>query len=315
MDLVAWVFACDVLPEGGDLVPHGLVGLQSLRLDALFKPCYSNLMSRLVFLKLGGSLITDKTRPYTARSETLARLGSEIASALRRDAGLQLVLGHGSGSFGHTAAKEHRTRDGLPGTDPQSYWRGFAEVWYQAAQLNRLVMDALHAAGVATLAFSPAASVTARDGQILTWDLSALKSALQAGLTPVVYGDVIFDTQRGGTILSTEDLFIHLARHLQPDHILLAGLEAGVWADFPARTRLLSEIRPEVLEMNRSGLGGAVGADVTGGMLAKVEQMLTLVQEFPRLKVYLFSGDSPGAVEGALCGTPSGTVICSSAKK
>lgn len=272
-------------------------------------------MNRLVFLKLGGSLITDKTRPYTVRSETLARLATEIASALRRDAGLQLVLGHGSGSFGHTAAKEYRTRDGLPGTNRQAYWRGFAEVWYQAAQLNRLVMDALHAAGVTALALSPAASVIACDGQILRWDLSALKSALQAGLTPVVYGDVVFDTQRGGTILSTEDLFLHLARHLQPGRILLAGLEAGVWADFPARTRLLSEIRPEVLEMNRSGLGSAVGADVTGGMLAKVEQMLRLVQEFPHLKVYLFSGDSPGSVEGALSERPSGTLICSSGKK
>jgi len=285
------------------------------KLDALSKPCYSNPMNELVFLKLGGSLITDKTRPYTARAQTLARLAAEIATAMRQNPGLSLVLGHGSGSFGHTAAKEYQTREGLPQSNSERYWQGFAEVWYQAAQLNRLVMDALHTAKIAALALSPAASVTACEGQVWAWDLTPLKSALQAGLVPVIYGDVIFDTVRGGTILSTEDLFIHLARHLRPNRILLAGLEGGVWADFPARTRLLNEIGPEVLEMNRSGFRNAAGADVTGGMLAKVEQMLTLVQELPSLQVYIFSGEAAGAVELALKGAPSGTVICASQKK
>mgnify|MGYP000518499152 CR=1 FL=1 len=36
-------------------------------------------MKELVFLKLGGSLITDKTRPRTPRPESLARLAGEIA--------------------------------------------------------------------------------------------------------------------------------------------------------------------------------------------------------------------------------------------
>lgn len=55
--------------------------------------------------------------------------------------------------------------------------------------------------------------------------------ALANGILPVVYGDVVFDEVRGGTILSTEDLFQHLAHQLHPERVLLAGLEAGVWAD------------------------------------------------------------------------------------
>lgn len=68
----------------------------------------------LVFLKLGGSLITDKTRPRTVRLDTLKRLCAEIASARKHDPNLQLLLGHGSGSFGHVAAKKYKTREGLP---------------------------------------------------------------------------------------------------------------------------------------------------------------------------------------------------------
>ena len=66
-------------------------------------------------------------------------------------------------------------------------------------------------------------------------------------MIPLVNGDTIFDDQRGGTILSTEDLFIYLARQLHPERILLAGLEEGVWADYPACTQLIGEITPRNL--------------------------------------------------------------------
>jgi isopentenyl phosphate kinase len=59
---------------------------------------------RLQFLKLGGSLITDKTHPYTARPEMLDALVGEIVKAFRDNADLHLVLVHGSGSFGLAAA-------------------------------------------------------------------------------------------------------------------------------------------------------------------------------------------------------------------
>jgi len=68
-------------------------------------------------------------------------------------------------------------------------------------------LDALVSAGLPAIAFPPSGSVIAQDGKVVSWDLSPIQSALQAGLLPVVYGDVVFDTLRGGTILSTEDLF------------------------------------------------------------------------------------------------------------
>ncbi len=62
-------------------------------------------------------------------------------------------------------------------------------------------------------------------------------------MLPVVHGDVAFDEALGGTILSTEDVFAFLAEHLSPTRILLAGIEAGVWEDFPARTKLVKQIQ------------------------------------------------------------------------
>jgi isopentenyl phosphate kinase len=263
----------------------------------------------LVFLKLGGSLITDKTHPYTPRPEKLDLLSVEIVSALRENAGLRLVLGHGSGSFGHEAASRHNTRRGVSGP---SAWHGFAEVWYQASALNRLVVEALRRAGLPAVTFSPVSSVTAHDGKVITWNDYPIQAALSNGLLPVVHGDVAFDEIRGGTILSTEDLFAHLARQLHPQRILLAGLEAGVWADFPARIHLLAEITPQSLVRQASALGGATGTDVTGGMYSKVTGMLALVEQVPDLEIAIFSGEQPGNVLQALQGKNPGTCLHSS---
>lgn len=260
----------------------------------------------LQFLKLGGSLITEKDRAHTSRPQVLARLAGEIAAALGRAPDLRLVLGHGSGSFGHIPARRYGTRQGVR---TQVEWQGFVEVWREAAELNRLVMDALTAAGLPAIVFPPSSGVSARDGQVAYWDLAPMRAALEARLLPVVYGDVVFDARRGGTILSTEDLFAHLALELRPVRISLAGLEPGVWADYPASTRLIEEIRPETLAAVAPGIAGSAATDVTGGMFSKVQQSLDLARQIPELQVLIFSGETPGAVERALGGESIGTLV------
>jgi isopentenyl phosphate kinase len=279
-----------------------------------------------IFLKLGGSLITDKTTPRTPRPEVLARLALEIAAARQASPGLRLVLGHGSGSFGHVPARQYGTRQGV--RTPEQ-WRGFAEVWWDAASLNRLVVEALRQAALPAVAFPPSAGATAREGQVAAWDIAPLRSALEAGLLPVVQGDTIFDTARGGTILSTEEIFIYLARQLHPARLLLAGIEPGVLKIHPPLTpdpspkgrgagvresAPISElIFPEITPANFAdvlpSLGGSQATDVTGGMASKVSQMLALVQELPGLEVLIFSGLKPGLVRGALLGECDGTKI------
>jgi isopentenyl phosphate kinase len=263
-------------------------------------------LSDLTFLKLGGSLITDKDRPRTARSDVLARLAGEIRGALADLPGLPLILGHGSGSFGHSAASRHGTRAGVRG---QEGWRGFAEVWKDARALNQIVVEALESAGLPVIAFPPSAAVIARDGRAISWDLAPLRAALEAGLIPLINGDTIFDEQRGGTILSTEDLFFYLAHQLGPRRILLAGIEEGVWADFPVCSRMIDTITPETFAGYAAQIAGSASVDVTGGMLEKVRNMVDLAATQPNFEALIFSGARVGAVAGALAGSAPGTRI------
>jgi len=284
----------------------------------------------LQFLKLGGSLITDKARPHTLRPEVLKRLAEEIASvylpnnhvktsevletsevwATQNDSHqiskVKLVIGNGAGSFAHVPAKKYGTRQGVHSTDE---WHGFAEVWREAAELNSLVTSALQDAGLPAIAIHPSSALISDDGRVAAWDLAPLQAALDAGLIPVIHGDVIFDLARGGTILSTEELFEHLARQLHPSRVLLAGLEKGVWADYPACNSLIAEITPENLEEIVPALGGSNATDVTGGMHSKVQQSLALAQEIPGLEILIFSGEDPGAVKRALEGLRVGTCV------
>jgi isopentenyl phosphate kinase len=263
-------------------------------------------MEKIVFLKLGGSLITDKTTPYMVRPDKLAMLANELKSVLAREPGLRLVLGHGSGSFGHYAVKEH-----FPQLEIKEHkdWIGFSEVWYRASQLNRHVMDALHQAGLPAMAMQPSASVISKNGAVDHWELAPLEHALEAGIIPVIYGDMTFDTIKGGTVLSTEVLMFYLAHKLKPGRILLAGLEAAVWADFPERRQRVERITPKSYNSLTGRVGSSHGADVTGGMKSKVEEMLRLVEEIPDMTAQIFSGEETGNLERVLLGDQPGTLI------
>lgn len=263
-------------------------------------------MKPLLFLKLGGSLITDKGKPHTHHPKILQRLAEEIAEVYKINPELRLILGHGSGSFGHVPGKQYSTRNGVKKRDE---WRGFIEVWREAAALNSLVMEALHNAGLPAISYPPSAGITANNGEVFTWNLTPLKSALEAGLLPVVYGDVAFDNVLGGTILSTEDLFNHLAHYLSPARILLAGIEPGVWSDFPICSKITPEISPDNYPRIEKHLNSSASTDVTGGMKTKVTLSLKLAQEISGLEVLIFSGKTSGNITKVLNGGSEGTII------
>jgi isopentenyl phosphate kinase len=259
-----------------------------------------------IFLKLGGSLITDKTTPRSPHLELIACLAMEIKSARSQIENMRLVLGHGSGSFGHVSARQYGTRQGV---DSPGGWIGFAKVWYEAAILHRFVMDALHNVDLPGISIPASGAVTAKNGQVAAWDLFPINAALDAGLLPVVYGDVVFDQVLGGTILSTEDIFTFLAPQLLPKRILLAGIDPGVWANFPDCTQLIPEINAGNWQLVAATLGGSAATDVTGGMQSKVRAMLNLVKDIPGLEVVIFSGKEPGNMTAALRGEDQGTRI------
>lgn len=266
------------------------------------------MLAELVFVKFGGSLITEKSEVATARPELIRRLADEVRQAREVRPGLQLLLGHGSGSFGHVVAQEYGVQWGC------SDWRGYALTGGVAARLNRIVTDRFLEAGVPVVSLQPSASALCRAGQLVEMAWQALPTLLAQGLVPMVYGDVALDEVWGTTIASTEMIFDYLARQLRPASILLLGEVDGVYTGDPrvdAEAQRVPALQADHLDGAEAGLGGSHAVDVTGGMRSKVLLMAATARALPGLRVHILSGLPPGSLYRALCApeTAGGTVI------
>lgn len=261
---------------------------------------------KTVFLKLGGSLITDKDIPNTPKRENIRSIGSQIKKARETDPSMSLLIGHGSGSFGHAAAKAagyvegHRTAFNS---------LGFQTIWMAAQKLNRIILDEFDQLGLPVISFAPSSAVISSGKKIEAWDITPIRSALVHNLLPVIFGDTVFDRELGGVIYSTEDLFLHLADKLNPDLILLAGKEKGVWADFPIKGELITEISSKNFSDFQSSINISQSVDVTGGMLKKVQIMFQIKDLVPNCQIHIFSGEDADAIFDGLTGNPYGTLI------
>ena len=265
----------------------------------------------LVYLKLGGSLITDKHRPETPRLDVLEQLAREIAQARRERPALQLVLGHGSGSFGHVSAQRHGTRSGVRSA---AQWYGFAATADAAARLNRIVAAHLLQADLPAWTVQPSVALRCQDGEVISGPADTVRLALERGLLPLIHGDVAFDSVRGGTIAGTEEIFEQMAVQLPPVRIVLAGEVNGVYTSDPFQDPtavMLSEITLASFESLQASLGASHATDVTGGMAAKVKQSLRMVRVASGMQVIICGGLVPGTIYSALTdhSNPPGTLI------
>lgn len=254
----------------------------------------------MIFLKLGGSAITDKTSDATARPAVIRRAAREVSHALASASAarspLALVLGHGSGSFGHFAARKF-------GFGQRGNWRAYAETGAAAVRLTRIVTDIFLEENVPLVAMQPSASARCRSGALVELSTEPIQTALAHGLVPLVHGDVAFDETLEMTIASTEMVFSYLAPVLGPSAIILAGIVEGVYAGDPLAdpaAKLIPEITPANFARIESQLRGSHGVDVTGGMIGKVRSMLAIVQRHPGIRVRIISALTEGLLEEAL---------------
>jgi isopentenyl phosphate kinase len=253
-------------------------------------------VDNLIFLKLGGSAITDKTRESTARPDVIRRIAREIYGAINTNPAQKILIGHGSGSFGHFAAKKS-------GFGQRGNWRAYAATGAAATQLTRIVTDIFIEEGVPLVAMQPSASALCRDGKLVQLATTPIEFALEHHLVPLVHGDVAFDETRDMTIASTEMIFAYLAQVLTPTRIILAGIVDGVFTGDPLKdsnAKLIREITPRNFPEIESQLRGSHGVDVTGGMVDKVRKMVQLVGAQPEVRVQIISAMRDGVLSRAI---------------
>jgi isopentenyl phosphate kinase len=241
-------------------------------------------MNELILVKLGGSVITDKNKPFTEDIETIKRLAKEIHEA-RQEKKFRLIVGHGGGSYPHTPATEFKVNEGV--INHRSY-EGIAKVQDAASRLNRIIVKELMNVGENAMSIQLSSCSVCEDGNIKEMFLEPVKKLLDYNMVPVPYGDVGLDKKKGCCIISTERIFDYIARNLtrvdkkyKISRIILCARVRGVFTDNPdvnSYAELIKEITPKNIKDIESSLKGSFGIDVTGGMLHKVNMMLELAK-------------------------------------
>ncbi len=255
----------------------------------------------ITLLKLGGSVLTDKSKPYSARPKEMKRLSGEIKKTLEDLGNLKLIIGNGGGSFPHRPAKKGRLHGGI-----RDAWQleHLVEAHRAAGELNHMLVSALVKGGVPAISVKPSSAAYSDNREIVDFNVLMLEELLKLGAVPVIHGDVLVDLRQGCSIASTEDLFRYVAGVLPTKRIIIGTDVDGVLDD-------KGEVIPEVNDRNfqrvRTHIKEPKSSDVTGGMLHKVESMLDLASRGH--EVLIINALKPGSVAGALKGSVSGTRI------
>ncbi len=249
----------------------------------------------MLILKLGGSVVTYKDKPFTPHIDNIARLAAEIAEADAQP----LVVVHGGGSYGHPIATEYGIAEGY--REPRQII-GFSKTHQAMIELNDIIVRELLDAGVPAFAVSPSSFIVTESRRITDIDLQVVERLIESGLIPVLYGDAVMDTRQGFTIISGDQLAVKLAKGLEAERVVLGSDVDGVFTDDP---KLVEDARLiEELSLSNHGdeakIGDALDTDVTGGMLGKVVEATEAVEA--GIEVVLVNATVGGRVRAALRG-------------
>ncbi|MGC8680201.1 MAG: isopentenyl phosphate kinase [Candidatus Micrarchaeia archaeon] len=258
-------------------------------------------MKELYFLKIGGSIITDLSKPYTAKTEVMRRIINEIKEAKNKE-GFDIILGHGSGSFAHIPAKEYNVSAGLINENSK---KGSTLTYLAAKELNNIILKEAINLGIDMFPFSPSSFGVAEDSILNEGFVSNIKTALERGFIPITYGDVVIDKKKGVAIVSTEMVFRFLAIHMKPKKVFLATDVDGVFDKDPEKNsdaKLVKVIdKSNINKMMETANSSSKRIDVTGGMKNKV-QYLYEISEKTGAECYIFNGTKENAIKDMLSG-------------
>ena len=266
-------------------------------------------MRKLYMVKLGGSLITDKRKPYTPRVEVIKRLVKEIRDSLSTSH--RVIIGHGGGSFPHVSASKYETHKGFVNRESKY---GMAVVHYDASRLNMIVMEELLKNGVQAFPIQPSSISLAKNSRIVEMYIKPLKTLLEYDMVPVVYGDVGIDLKQGCCIMSTEEIFRFLSLSLKDEYsirIIMCEEVDGIYTKDPFKhpdAEFIEVVSRENIDIVMEYLSSSHGIDVTGGMKHKVEVLYGLAKE--GIETLIINGLAEGRLEKALKEKPvKGTLI------
>jgi isopentenyl phosphate kinase len=219
-------------------------------------------MSERQILKLGGSVITDKSADCAVNHDRLASIAGALAGARTGE----IIVIHGAGSCGHPEAKRYHLDNGASAGNTD----GIFVTHRAVSSLNDAVVLALRNQGVAAVGIHPLHTGIADNGRLVGFECRHIEKMLALGMVPVIHGDVVMDLSNGACIVSGDQLVRYLAVALRISRVGLATDVPGVLDGGVVVPRITRKTVPAIR------IGTSSHTDVTGGMKGKIDELLGL---------------------------------------
>ena len=269
-------------------------------------------MGRRIVVKFGGALITKKDEQCVAHTEIIRNLCSVVKSITEQ--GIQVIIVHGAGSFGHLKAKRWRLNEGyIPGFEFSddactSQLEAVEHVRKDMLKLNAIVLSELKQVGLNALSHPPH-EWASNLGPGFLGNLDRFQSD-DVGVVHVSFGDVVdVDEDRQFGILSGDDIVARLSIEL-PDIESLVFAMGGVDGLLKVPPHIATEkdlIERWSPDVSYEGLHQA-DIDVTGGIGLKIQRGHLVACN--GVSVHLINGEYPTRILDLVCDRPwRGTTI------
>ena len=255
-------------------------------------------MNNLILIKLGGSVITDKNLPYVAKQKEIRRLVKELKPFAKN-----IIIAHGSGSFGHTSATKYGGKRGYKSKV------GIAKVARDASEINRIVIDIFINENIPVVSLRPMSMILARNGKMQKNFFQIIESVVKQGLIPVVYGDVIWDKEWKSTIFSGETTLSCIAKYLlkrgfKINKIIEVSDTNGVNDE---KGKTIPEITINSWRQQKIYISKSKVSDVTGGMSHKIEEALEISKM--KIETLIINGNIKNELKNALMNKKTGGTL------
>jgi len=243
-----------------------------------------------IIIKLGGSAVTNKDKFKSPRTNVIKQLAREIGEIYKK-LEKKIVIIHGGGSYGHPLASKFQLHKGLKN---ESSLVGVSETIDAMRELSLIISRSLRRNGVPVVPIQPSSIAINKSSKIHIINLETLINFLELNMTPLLWGDVVYDLNQGISILSGDELVSHIAVKLNAKMVVYGSDVDGIYRDPQNKRGLIKFVNDRNLNDVLKHIVGSKNVDVTGGMRRKIEEILKVYDK--GIPIYLVNATKKGYI-------------------
>lgn len=220
-------------------------------------------------VKLGGALITYKDDYCKPNTRIITEFGDVLYSCWSQLKG-RLILVLGGGSYGNAVPHRYNLVD----SSRNGRTVDLSMMTVKTLELMSLVTGIFRKRGLPCYPFQTSSYLLTHNGDPRHYWIEPIKHALSLDLLPILSGDLVFDSDKGFVIFSSDRIPELFAGSLPLKRVVMLTNVPGVVNYSSSDSEIIRRVDGKDRELLLSNAGASRQLDVSGGMRNKVKALL-----------------------------------------